>query len=174
MPPPGFSAATALDALRAGTPLQEIADGQPTERIVAAVRDALTGLRLGISATAEPGLRRIAGLESWSIAMLIGHTLLWDAAAHRIARSLARGELPAGEAGLPYGVPGPEEAMPEALLAGIASAEERLAEAGVLASGGPTFAHRELGPLDARGWLLFIAIHDAAHLHQAAAIVRAR
>lgn len=173
MPPPGFSAATALDALRAGTPLQEIADGQPTERIVTAVRDALTGLRLGISATAEPGLRRIAGLESWSIAMLIGHTLLWDAAAHRIARSLARGEAHA-ESALPYGVPGPEDATPEELLAGIRSAEERLAEAGVLASGGPTFAHRELGPLDARGWLLFIAIHDAAHLHQAAAIVRAR
>ncbi|HUQ17942.1 MAG TPA: DinB family protein [Candidatus Saccharimonadales bacterium] len=173
MPPPGFSAATALDALRAGTPLQEIADSQPTERIVGAVRDALTGLRLGILATDEPGLRRIAGLDSWSIAMLIGHALLWDAAAHRIARSLARGELP--EAGAqPYGEPGPERATREDLLDGVASAEGRLAETRVLASGGGTFAHTELGPLDARGWLLFIAIHDAAHLHQAAAIVRAR
>ena len=173
MPPPGFSAATALDALRAGTPLQEIADGQPTERIVAAVRDALTGLRLGISATDEPGLRRIAGLDSWSIAMLIGHALLWDEAAHRIARSLAHGDVPA-DGGQPYGRPGPEDVTREELLEGIASAEGRLAETRVLASGGPTFPHTELGPLDARGWLLFIAIHDAAHLHQAAAIVRAR
>lgn len=173
MPPPGFSAATALDALRAGTPLQQIADGQPTERIVGAVRDALTGLRLGISATDEPGLRRIAGLDSWSIAMLIGHALLWDAAAHRIARSLAQGDLPEA-GGQPYGRPGPEDVPREDLLAGIASAEARLAETRVLASGGPTFAHTELGPLDARGWLLFIAIHDAAHLHQAAATVRAR
>jgi len=173
VPPPGFSAATALDALRAGTPLQEIADGQPTERIVSAVRDALTGLRLGISATDEPGLRRIAGLESWSIAMLIGHALLWDEAAHRIARSLAQGAVPeAGE--LPYGRPGPEDATREDLLAGVSSAEARLAEAQVLAAGGATFPHTELGPLDARGWLLFVAIHDAAHLHQAAAIVRAR
>jgi hypothetical protein len=173
VPPPGFSAATALDALRAGAPLQQIADGQPTERIVAAVRDAHTGLRLGISATAEAGLRRIAGLDSWSIAVLIGHALLWDAAAHRIARSLASGATP-NEADLPYGRPGPEDATREALLAAIATADERLAETRVLASGGPTFAHTELGPLDARGWLLFIAIHDAAHLHQAAAIVRAR
>jgi len=173
VPPPGFSAATALDSLRAGTPLQEIADGQPTERIFGAVRDALTGLRLGISATDEPGLRRIAGLESWSIAMVIGHALLWDEAAHRIARALAQGELPAtGDE--PYGRPGPEDVTREELLAGIAAAEARLAETRVLASGGPTFAHTELGPLDARGWLLFIAIHDAAHLHQAAAIVRAR
>ncbi|GAC1455579.1 MAG: hypothetical protein NVS1B1_04480 [Candidatus Limnocylindrales bacterium] len=173
MPPPGFSAATALDALRAGTPLQEIADGQPTERIVAAVRDALTGLRLGISATDEPGLRRIAGLDSWSITMLIGHALLWDAAAHGIARSLAHDDAPA-DGDLPYGRPGPEDATRDELLAGIALAEARLAETRVLASGGPTFAHTELGPLDARGWLLFIAIHDAAHLHQAAATVRAR
>ena len=173
MPPPGFSAATALDALRAGAPLQEIADGQPTERIVAAVRDALTGLRLGTSATDEAGLRRIAGLDSWSIAMLIGHALLWDGAAHPIARSLARGAVP-DESDLPYGRPGPEGATREELLAAIAVAEERLAETRVLASGGSTFAHTELGPLDARGWLLFIAVHGAAHLHQAAAIVRAR
>ncbi len=173
MPPPGFSAATALDALRSGTPLQAIADGQPTERILAAARDALTGLRLGISATDEAGLRRIAGLDSWSIATLSGHALLWDAAAHRIARTLARGDAPE-DAGVPYGHPGPEEATREELLAGIAAAEARLAETFVLASGGPVFAHAELGPLDARGWLLFIAIHDAAHLHQAAAIVRAR
>lgn len=173
MPPPGFSAATALDALRAGTPLQEIADGQPTERLVGAVRDALTGLRLGISATDEPGLRRIAGVDSWSIAMLIGHALLWDEAAHRIARSLAHGDVPE-DGDLPYGRPGPEDDTREALFAGIGAAEARLAETRVLASGGVTFPHTELGPLDARGWLLFIAIHDAAHLHQAAAIVRAR
>ncbi|HEY8656648.1 MAG TPA: DinB family protein [Candidatus Limnocylindria bacterium] len=173
MPPPGFSAATALDALRAGTPLQDIADGQPTERIVGAVGDALTGLRLGISATDEPGLRRIAGLDSWSIAMLIGHALLWDEAAHRIARSLAQGDQPAG-VDLPYAIAGPEDASRETLLAGIAGAQARLAQTRVLASGGPTFPHAELGPLDARGWLLFIAIHGAAHLHQAAAIVRAR
>ena len=173
MPPPGFSAATALDALRAGTPLQAIADGQPTDRLIGAVRDALTGLRLGISATDEPGLRRIAGLDSWSIAMLIGHALLWDEAAHRIARSLAHGAIPADQ-DLPYGRPGPEDATREALLAGIAAAEARLAETRIVASGGPTFRHSELGPLDARGWLLCIAIHDAAHLHQAAATVRAR
>lgn len=173
MPPPGFSAATALDALRTGAALQEIADGQPTERIIGAVRDALTGLRLGILATDDPGLRRIVGLESWSIAMLIGHALLWDEAAHRIARSLARGEVP-DDGRQPYGAPGPEEATREELLEGILAAEARLAETRVLASGGPTFAHAELGSLDARGWLLFIAIHDAAHLHQAAAIVRAR
>lgn len=173
MPPSGFSAATALDALRAGTPLQEIADGQPTERIVGAVRDALTGLRLGILATDDPGLRRIAGLDSWSIAMLIGHALLWDEAAHRIARALAHGDQPV-ETDLPYATPGPEDASRETLLTGIAAAEARLAETRVLASGGPTVPHSELGPLDARGWLLFIAIHDAAHLHQAAAIVRAR
>gem|GEM_PF-2574925 len=173
MPPPGFSAATALDSLRAGAPLQGIADGQPTERIVVAVRDALTGLRLGILATDEVGLRRIAGLDSWSVAMLIGHALRWDEAAHGIARSLARGDVPELP-DLPYGRPGPEDATREDLLAAIAGAEGRLAEMVVLASGGPTFAHSELGPLDARGWLLFIAIHDAAHLHQAAAIVRAR
>lgn len=173
MPPPGFSAATALDALRAGTPLQEIADGQPTERIVGAVRDALTGLRLGISATDDPGLRRIAGLDSWSITMLIGHALLWDSAAHQIARSLALGDASVN-GDLPYGRPGPEAATREQLLAGIGLAEARLAETRVLASGGPVFGHSELGPLDARGWLLFIAIHDAAHLHQAAATVRAR
>jgi hypothetical protein len=44
----------------------------------------------------------------------------------------------------------------------------------VLAAGGPTFPHDELGALTARGWILYIGLHGAAHLHQAAAVVRAR
>ena len=60
------------------------------------------------------------------------------------------------------------------LLEAIGAAEARAADARVLAAGGPKHAHRDIGELDARGWILFIAVHDALHLHQAAAIARAR
>lgn len=172
MPPAGFSAATALDALRAGTPLQEIADGRSMDEIVRAVADALTGLRLGISALDEAGLRRIAGLEAWSIAEIAGHALRMDAAAHAVARALALGHAP--DVAVPYGVPGDAAATKDRLFDEIGAAEARLGAARVLAAGGPAFAHRELGALTARGWVLFSGVHAAAHLHQAAAVVRAR
>lgn len=60
------------------------------------------------------------------------------------------------------------------LLRGTRASEERLAETRVLAAGGPTFTHRDLGTLNARGWILFIGVHDAMHLHQAAGILRGR
>src|SRR5881392_1579650 len=107
MPPPGFSAATALDELRAGTLLQSIADAHSMDELVAAVRDALTGLRLGISSLDDAGLRRVAGLELWSIAEIAGHALLMDRAAHDVARSLAAGQPPSVR--VPYAVPGRAE-----------------------------------------------------------------
>ena len=171
MPP--FSAATALEQVRAGTPLQALADRRSLEDIVAAVRDAKAGLRYGLAGLDDDAQRRTFPGEAWSIAMLVGHALAWDAAAHQVARSLALGRQPAGIA-LPYDTPGDAGATSEQLLAGIAEAEARLAEASVLAAGGPTFTHRDLGPLSARGWVLAVAVHDAAHLHQAAAIARAR
>ncbi|HEX6060489.1 MAG TPA: DinB family protein [Candidatus Limnocylindria bacterium] len=173
MPPVGFSAATVLDEVRAGGMLQAIADAHSMDEIVGAVRDALTGLRLGVSSLDEAALHRIAGLELWSIAEIAGHTLTADLAAHAIARSLALGRAPS-DARFPYGVAGDPAATREALLAGIRSAEERLAGARVLAAGGPTFAHDELGELTARGWILFSGLHAAVHLHQAAAVMRAR
>ena len=150
--------------------------------ITRAVADALTGLRLGVSALDEPGLHRHAGLELWSIAEIAGHALAADAAAHAIARSLALGRVPSDPADVadvadvafPYDVPGDADASRDAILAGIRSAEERLATAGVLAAGGPSFAHDELGALTARGWVLLSGVHLAAHLHQAAAVMRAR
>jgi DinB superfamily len=173
VPPIGFSAATVLDAVKAGATLQSVADAHSMDEIVGAVRDALTGLRLGVSSLDESALHRVAGLELWSIAEIAGHALRMDAAAHSIARSLVLGIVPA-DAHVPYGEPGDQAATREALLGGIRAAEERLATARVLAAGGPTVAHDELGDLNARGWILFIGLHDAAHLHQAAAVVRAR
>ena len=173
MPPAGFSAATVLDLVRAGATLQSIADAHSTDEIVAAVRDALSGLRLGVSSLDDAALHRIAGLERWSIAEITGHALRMDEAAHVVARSLALGRVPT-DVHVPYGEPGDPAALRDALLAGIRAGEERLAAARVLAAGGPTFAHNELGELNARGWILFIGLHAAAHLHQAAAVVRAR
>jgi hypothetical protein len=173
VPPAGFSAATVLDEVRAGATLQSIADAHSMDEIVAAVRDALTGLRLGVSSLDEAALHRVAGLELWSIAEIGGHVLKADEAAHVIARSLALGRVPS-DVQFPYAEPGDQAATRDTLLAGIRAAEEQLATARVLATGGPTFAHDELGGLNARGWILFIGLHAAAHLHQAAAVVRAR
>ncbi|HEX9268747.1 MAG TPA: DinB family protein [Candidatus Limnocylindria bacterium] len=172
MRPSGFSAATALDAVNAGTPLQAIADARSIEEIVRAVGDALTGLRLGVSALDDAGLARVAGLELWSVAEIIGHALRADEAAHEIARALAAGQDP--DARVPYGEPGPRDVTRGALLEAIEAAGTRLSRAAGLAAGGPTFAHEQLGPLNARGWILYIAVHHAQHLHQAAAVVRSR
>ena len=169
----GFSAATALDAIRAGASLQSVADSHSMEEIAAAVRDALTGLRLGISAVDEGGLHRHAGLELWSIAEIAGHALAADDAAHVIARSLALGRVPTDVA-FPYGTPGDASATRETILAAVQGADERLATARILAAGGPSHPHDELGPLTARAWILFSGVHFAAHLHQAAAVMRAR
>jgi DinB superfamily len=173
VPPTGFSAATVLDEVKAGATLQSVADAHSMDEIVGAVRDALTGLRLGVSSLDEAALRRVTGLELWSIAEIAGHALKMDEAAHAIARSLALGRIPTG-ARVPYGEAGHPAATRDPLLASIHEAEDRLAAARVLAAGGPTFAHNELGELSARGWILFIGLHAAAHLHQAAAVVRAR
>ena len=173
MPPAGFSAATVLDEVRAGASLQSVADAHSMDEIVAAVRDALTGLRLGVSSLDEAALHRVAGLELWSIAEIAGHVLEADEAAHTIARSLALGRVP-NDVHVPYGEQGDAAATRDALLSGIRAAEERLATTRVLAAGGPTFAHNELGALTARGWILFIGLHAAVHLHQAAAVVRSR
>lgn len=173
MPPAGFSAATVLDQVRAGASLQSVADAHSMDEITGAVRDALTGLRLGVSALDEAALHRVAGLELWSIAEIAGHVLGADEAAHAIARSLALGRVPAGVE-FPSGVAGDPAATRDALLVAIHAAEERLATTRVLAAGGPTYPHAELGDLDARGWILLIGLHAAAHLHQAAAAMRAR
>jgi len=173
VPPAGFSAATVLDQVRAGASLQSIADAHGLDQIVRAVGDALTGLRLGISSLDEPGLHRVAGLELWSIAEIAGHALAMDAAAHAIARSLALGRSPTAVP-VPYAEGGAAGATRADLLAAVREAEERLTAARVLVAGGPTFAHAELGQLSARAWLLCSGMHAAAHLHQAAAVVRAR
>ncbi|MEP7003649.1 MAG: DinB family protein [Chloroflexota bacterium] len=174
MPPPaGFSAATVLDEVRAGTSLQSIADAHTMEEIGGAVRDALTGLRLGVSALDEVALHGVAGLELWSIAEIAGHVLKADEAAHAIARSLALGRAPSGVA-FPYGIAGDAAATRESILDAIRRAEERLATTLVLAAGGSTHPHEELGELTARGWILLSGLHAAAHLHQAAAVMRAR
>jgi hypothetical protein len=172
VPPAGFSAATVLDEVKAGATLQSVTDAHSLDEIVGAVRDALTGLRLGVSSLDEGALHRVAGLELWSIAEIVGHVLKMDEAAHAIARSLAVGQRPS--VAVPYGAAGAADATRGAILAGVQASEERLATARVLAAGGPTFAHAELGELSARGWILFIGLHAAAHLHQAAAVVRAR
>jgi hypothetical protein len=95
-----------------------------------------------------------------------------DEAAHAVARALALGQR--ATTAVPYSVPGPMSATRDELLAGIHAAEERLATSRVLAAGGPSFAHQELGELTARGWILASGLHLASHLHQAAAVVRAR
>ena len=173
MPPTGFSAATALDEVRAGASLQTVTDAHSMDEIVGAVRDALTGLRLGVSSLDEAGLHRVAGLELWSIAEIAGHVLTADEAAHTVARALAVGFDPVS-VHVPYGEPGNFAATRDSILAGIRAGEERLATTRVLAAGGPTFPHNELGALTARGWILFSGLHAAAHLHQAAAVVRAQ
>src|SRR5258706_6019491 len=133
----GFSAATVLDEVRAGATLQSIVGAPSMEEIVAAVRDALTGLRLGVSSLDEPALHRVAGLELWSIAEIAGHALKMDEASHAIARALAVGRQPAVI--VPYGEAGAGDASHDALLARIRAAEERLATTRGLAAGGPTF-----------------------------------
>jgi hypothetical protein len=162
-----------LDAVRAGASLQSVADAHSMDEIAGAVRDALTGLRLGVSSLDEAALHRVAGLELWCIAEIAGHVLKADEAAHAIARSLALGRAPAGLT-FPYGVAGEPTATRESLLGAIQRAEERLATTRILAAGGPAHGHEELGDLNARGWILFIGSHAASHLHQAAAVMRAR
>jgi len=166
-----FSAATALDEVRAGVRLLSITQRRSMEEIIGAVRDAKTGLRLGLASLGEDELRK-ADADRWSVAMIVGHALAMDEAAHLIARSLALERVP--EVELPYDRPGGPNVAKDDLLRRLDAAEARIAQATVLAAGGPTFAHRDLGPLDARGWILFIGVHDAMHLHQAADLVRAR
>ncbi len=167
-----LSAANALDEVRAGAPLQAVVDSHSMEDILAAVRDAKAGIRYGLAAVDDAGLRRTAGLDPWSLAEVLGHALAVDLAAHRIARSLALGRQP--DKSLSYDAPGPPAASRADLMESLSEAEGRLAEARVLMAGGPRFPHRDLGELDARGWILFIGVHDALHLHQAAAIVRTK
>lgn len=164
------SGAKILNRVKAGEALQAVADGLSMEDIVGAVLGMKQGLRYGVSSLDDAGLHRRAGIEPWSVAEIVGHALDADAAAHRIARALALGRRP--DAPMPYGVAGDPALTRDELLAVIRSSEERAAEALVLAGGGPTAPHPDLGELDARGWLLFIALHDALHLHQAAAVVR--
>jgi hypothetical protein len=90
VPPAGFSAATVLDEVRAGASLGAIADSHSMDEIAAAVRDALTGLRLGVSSLDETALHRVAGLELWSIAEIAGHVLKADEAARALARARTR------------------------------------------------------------------------------------
>lgn len=164
-----LSGAAVLDQVKAGASLSSIAHSHSMAQIVEAVLGMKRSLRYGVSSLDDAGLHRRAGIEPWSVAEIVGHALEWDAAAHRIARALALGrpaEAP------PYGVAGDPARTRDELLAAIHAAEERAAEALVVAAGGPTAAHPDLGELDARGWILFIALHDALHLHQAAAVVR--
>lgn len=177
-----LSGAKVLDDVKAGATLQSIADSHSMEDIVEAVLGMKQSLRYGISSLDEAGLHRRAGIEPWSVAEIAGHALAADAEAHRTARALALGRAsdaaPALRTGTTaatpasYGVAGDPERTREELLAAILEAEERAAQARVLAAGGPKIAHPDLGELDARGWILFIALHDALHLHQAAAVVR--
>jgi hypothetical protein len=163
-----FSAATALDEVRAGKALQSVADTRTLEEIIGATRGAKTALRLGVEALDEDSLRRG---DPWTVAMIVGHALRADEAAHRIARSLADGAVPSADA-LPYDEPGDASPSKAALLDGIVASAALLLAVGAIGSGGPRHRHRDLGELDARGWLLFIGVHDAMHLHQAAGIVR--
>ena len=139
------------------------------EDIVVTVLGGKSALRYGLAALDDAGLAR-RDIGGWSIADILGHALRADEDAHRIARSLALGRAPDSE--VRYDQPG-EVTTKAALLTAIGDAEGRAAQARVLAGGGPKREHRDLGELDARGWLLFIALHDAMHLHQAAAISRA-
>jgi DinB family protein len=166
-----FSAAAALDEVRAGTSLQAIADAHSFDEIVKAVCDAKTAMRHGIATLGDAALHRVAGIEPWSVTMVLGHALAADAAVHQIVRTLARGGVMSPGA-LRYEEPGEAAASKDQLLARLAEAEARIAALAAVGPGGPRFPHRDLGELDAWGWILFIAIHDALHLHQAAAIVR--
>lgn len=152
--------------------LQSIAAASSMEDIVEAVLAMKRSLHYGVSSLDDAGLHRRAGIEPWSVAEIAGHALDSDEEAHRVARSLAIGRRP--DRPMPYGVAGDAARTREELIARVRSAEERAAEARVLAGGGPTAPHPDLGELDARGWILYIALHDALHLHQAAAVVRAR
>jgi len=169
-----LSGAKVLDDVKAGATLQSIADSHSMQDIVEAVLGMKQGLRYGISSLDEAGLHRRAGIEPWSVAEIAGHALVADAEAHRTARALALGQPVGTGSGSPasYGVAGDPARTREELLVAILEAEERAAQARVLAAGGPKIAHPDLGELDARGWILFIALHDALHLHQAAAVVR--
>lgn len=170
----GLSGAKVLDDVKAGASLQSIADSHSMEDIVQAVLGMKQSLRFGVISLDEAGLHRRAGIEPWSVAEVAGHALDADAEAHRTARALAIGQRPVIGSGAPqtYGVAGDPARTREELLAAILESEQRVAEARVLAAGGPKVAHPDLGELDARGWILFIALHDALHLHQAAAVVR--
>ncbi len=170
----GLSGAKVLDDVKAGASLQSIADSHSMQDIVEAVLGMKQSLRYGVSSLDEAGLQRRAGIEPWSVAEIAGHALDADAEAHRTARALALGQPAVKGSGSPtsYGVAGDPRRTREELLAAIVASEERAAEARVLAAGGPKVAHPDLGELDARGWILFIALHDALHLHQAAAVVR--
>lgn len=165
-----LSGAKVLDDVRAGASLQSIADAHAMADIVEAVLGTKQSLRYGVGSLDDAGLHRRAGIEPWSVAEIAGHALDADSAAHRTARALVIGQRPA--APVPYGIAGDRSRTRDELLADIRSSEERAAEARVLAAGGPRFAHPDLGELDARGWIMFIALHDALHLHQAAAVVR--
>ena len=174
-----LSGAKVLDDVKAGATLQSIADSHSMEDIVGAVLGMKQSLRYGISSLDEAGLHRRAGIEPWSVAEIAGHALAADAEAHRTARTLALGRASTAPVGwtsvttpASYGLAGDPGRTREELLAAILESEERAAEARVLAAGGPKVAHPDLGELDARGWILFIALHDALHLHQAAAVVR--
>jgi hypothetical protein len=163
------SGAAILDQVKAGESLQAIADGLSAEHIVVAVLAGKSAIRYGLAALDDAALAR-RDIGGWTIPDTIGHALRADADAHRIARSLAIGRTP--DIGIVYDEAGPPTTK-AGLLAAIAEAEARAAEARILAAGGPKHAHRDVGELDARGWILFIAVHDALHLHQAAAIARA-
>ena len=177
-----LSGAKVLDDVKAGATLQSIADSHSMQDIVGAVLGMKQSLRYGISSLDEAGLHRRAGIEPWSVAEIAGHALAADAEAHRTARALALGRVAdaahalrtgtTAAAPASYGVAGDPERTRDELLAAILESEKRAAETRVLAAGGPKVAHPDLGELDARGWILFIALHDALHLHQAAAVVR--
>lgn len=164
-----MSGAQILERVKAGESLQAIADGLSSEDIVVAVLAGKKAIRYGLAALDVAALAR-RDIGGWTIPDTIGHALRADEDAHRIARALALGRVP--EQGIAYDERGRLHTKAE-LLEAIGRSEERAAEARVLAAGGPKHAHREVGELDARGWILFIAVHDAQHLHQAAAIARA-
>ena len=164
-----MSGAQILERVKAGEGLQAIADGLSSEDIVVAVLAGKKAIRYGLAALDDPALAR-RDFGGWTIPDTIGHALRVDEDAHRIARALALGRVPV-EA-IAYDEPGTLHTKAE-LLDAIGRSEARAAEARVLAAGGPKHAHRDVGELDARGWILFIAVHDALHLHQAAAIARA-
>lgn len=164
-----MSGAAVLERVKAGESLQAIADGLSSEDIVVAVLAGKRAIRYGLDALDVVALAR-RDIGGWTIPDTIGHALRLDEDAHLIARALALGRAP--DAAPAYDERGRLHTKAE-LLEAIGRAEARAAEARVLAAGGPKHPHRDVGELDARGWILFIAVHDALHLHQAAAIARA-